>query len=147
MTFFVATFIFALDRIAKAAALGNMSDGQSIAVWPGLFHLTLVLNEGTAFGLIKGCSAFFAAVSSIVIVFIIAYVLKNRPKDASLSVWLGLILGGAVGNLYDRAIAGSIIDFLDFRIFPVFNIADSAITVGAVMLILRMLIHNAHPRP
>ena len=132
MTFLVASLVFVLDRITKIAVASNMSYGQSIKILPNIFHFTFVLNNGTAFGLFKGANAALAILSVVAITLIIFYVLKNKAPapDLANSLALGLILGGAVGNLFDRIRFGYVIDFLDFRVWPVFNIADSAITIG-----------------
>ena len=134
MTFLVASLVFVLDRIAKIAVANNMSYGQSMDILPRIFHLTLVLNNGTAFGLFKGANAALAILSVVVIMLILFYVLKNKAMGFANSLALGLILGGALGNLFDRVKFGYVIDFLDFRVWPVFNIADSAITIGTCLL-------------
>ena len=136
MTFLIATLVFVLDRVTKIAVVSNMSYGQSIKILPDIFHFTFVLNNGTAFGLFKGANAALAALSILAIALIIFYVLKTRMMSLANSLALGLILGGAVGNLFDRMKFGRVIDFIDFRVWPVFNIADSAITTGVLILIL-----------
>lgn len=137
MTFLVAAAVFCLDRLAKFIVTGRMVHGQSVKIWPGVFHITYVLNDGTAFGLFKGYGAVFASFSLFVMAFIVIYILKNRNTGAALSLALGLILGGAAGNFVDRVFFGRVIDFFDFRIWPVFNMADSAITAGSIVLICK----------
>lgn len=139
MTLLVASFVFLLDRFTKIAAVSNLSYGQSIKILPNLFNFTLILNNGTAFGLLRGQNAALALLSVLAITLIIFYILKNKSLDPVVSLALGLILGGALGNLFDRVRFGYVIDFLDFRIWPVFNIADSAITIGMAILILKIL--------
>ena len=134
MAFFVAIAVFGIDRITKLAALGLLDPAQPINIIPGLFDITLVLNDGAAFGLFKGKAAFFIFISIAVIAAIIIYILKKRDIGKLNSIALGLILGGAFGNLVDRIIFGRVVDFLDFQIWPVFNIADSCITIGAALL-------------
>ena len=106
---------------------------------PRLFHITLVLNSGAAFGLFKGRSVFFTVSTVIVITFICFYIIRGGCKDLMTLTALGLILGGAAGNLIDRAAFGYVIDFLDFRIWPVFNIADASITIGAFILAIKLI--------
>ena len=142
MTFLVASLLFVLDRATKIVAVSNMSYGQSIKILPNIFHFTFILNNGTAFGLFKGANAMLAIFSVLVIALIIFYVLKNKALAFINSLALGLILGGALGNLFDRVRFGYVIDFLDFRIWPVFNIADSAITIGTVILAWKILRQN-----
>ena len=157
MTFLIALLVFILDRVTKIVAVSNMSYGQSIHILPNIFHFTFVLNNGTAFGLFKGANSALAVLSVLVITLIIFYVLKNKasaPDQRSgvaghfremskltfaSSLALGLILGGAIGNLFDRMRFGYVIDFIDFRIWPVFNIADSAITIGTCFLAWNIL--------
>lgn len=134
MTFFIAAVVYIIDRFTKSMIVGSVSQGESLRAIPNIFHITLVLNKGTAFGLFKTQEPFFVLLSLFVISFIILYVWKNKLRDVTLSIALGLILGGAVGNLIDRIRFGYVIDFLDFRIWPVFNIADSAITIGLAIL-------------
>ena len=117
----------------------NFSEGESVRIVPGLFHITLVLNSGAAFGLFKGRSLFFTVSTALVIVFICFYIIRGRCKDLPTLTALGLILGGAAVNLIDRILFGYVIDFLDFRIWPVFNIADASITIGAFILAVRLI--------
>ena len=137
MTFLVASILFILDRVTKIVAVSNMSYGQSIKILPNIFHFTFVLNNGTAFGLFKGANSALAVLSVLVITLIIFYVLKNKAVANSLA--LGLILGGAIGNLFDRMRFGYVIDFIDLHLWPVFNVADSCITVGAVLLFVMII--------
>jgi signal peptidase II len=138
----IAVAIVIIDRLTKYILCGNLSDGRSIKVIPGVFHLTLVFNTGSAFGLFKGWAHFFVITSVIVIALIIFYTWRCRYKDILLITALGLILGGAIGNLIDRVMFGYVIDFLDFRVWPVFNIADSSITIGAILLASKVLLNK-----
>ena len=138
--FLITVFVIVFDRLTKAFVLRNMSEGQSVKILQNIFHITLVFNTGTAFGLLKGGSLLFVPVSFLVISLIIIYIFKKRVTDVIISSALGLVLGGAIGNLFDRIEFGHVIDFLDFRIWPVFNIADSCITVGAFLLILKIIL-------
>ncbi len=139
MALFVAAVIYILDRLTKSIIIAGLSQSQSVMVIPNIFHITLILNKGTAFGLFKNQSIFFVLLSLLVISVIILYICKNKLRNIILSIALGLILGGAVGNLVDRIRFGYVVDFLDFRIWPVFNIADSAITIGLALLAWNIL--------
>ena len=101
---------------------------------PGVLHLTYVQNTGAAFGLFRGCAGLFIALA-VVIAGWVSVELSQRPHPTLGRVGLSLILGGAVGNLIDRARLGSVIDFIDLRVWPVFNLADSAITIGVGLLL------------
>ncbi len=135
----VSSFVVIVDRLTKYILFRNLSLGESVGVVPGLFHITLVLNSGAAFGLFKGRSVFFTVSTALVMVFICFYIWRGGCKDLLMLTALGLILGGAAGNFIDRVLFGYVIDFLDFRIWPVFNIADASITIGAFILAVRLV--------
>jgi len=134
----ISSLVLIVDRLTKYLLLKNFSEGESVGLAPGIFHITLVLNSGAAFGIFKGRSVFFILSTALVIVLICLYIIRGGCKEMPVLVALGLILGGAAGNLIDRVMFGYVIDFLDFRIWPVFNIADASITVGAVILAVRL---------
>ena len=107
---------------------------------PGIFHLTLVENTGVAFGLFRGQGLAVTLATLAVLGGLGASALRSRPQPGRwMHLGLGLILGGAAGNLIDRARLGAVVDFLDFRVWPVFNVADSCITAGAVLVALQLL--------
>lgn len=135
MIFWVVLIILFFDRLTKILVVKNLPLSESRPVIRGYFHLTLVHNRGAAFGILKNHLYLFVLTSVIAIVLIFLDLYKHRHKNISLyNLSLVFILSGAIGNLIDRLYFGYVIDFLDFRIWPVFNIADSAITVGAVLL-------------
>ncbi len=135
---FVAISLLTLlvDQISKYVITTTMLQGQSIAVLSPVFFMTYILNPGAAFGLLANKTGFLIVVSIIVVIGIMAGY-RYLPRER---VWahiaLGLISGGALGNLIDRIRIGRVIDFLDFRVWPVFNLADTAIVIGALLLIL-----------
>lgn len=110
---------------------------------PGVFHLTLVENTGVAFGLFRGQGFAVTLATLAVLVGLGGSILRGVRPTAPPCRWmvlgLGLVLGGALGNLADRARLGAVVDFFDFRVWPVFNVADSCITVGAVLVALQLL--------
>ncbi|KPK42384.1 MAG: hypothetical protein AMJ78_02720 [Omnitrophica WOR_2 bacterium SM23_29] len=134
--FLIAGAVVIIDQITKAIALANLRYGESYSIIKKIFHLTLIQNTGAAFGLFKNQTTFFIAVSIIAIIFII-FSLSKRKAGSYLS--LALILGGAIGNLIDRIRFGYVVDFLDFRVWPVFNVADSCISIGAFLLFLLLI--------
>ena len=133
MIFIIVTAILALDQFTKFLASKNLFLNQSIPVISQVFHFTLIHNKGAAFGILKERVPLFIIASTLAIILLYLNIKKHR-KTSLYSISLGLILSGALGNLIDRLFLGYVIDFLDFRIWPVFNIADSAITVGAILL-------------
>lgn len=136
LLFSTAFCVYIVDRLAKLVAVKALSAGQSIKVLPDIFHITLVFNNGAAFGLMRDRAVFFITISAFVATFIILFAWRHKGMPALIAVSLGLILGGALGNLVDRVTFGYVIDFLDFRVWPVFNVADSAISVGVGMLVV-----------
>ncbi|PIU40558.1 MAG: signal peptidase II [Candidatus Omnitrophica bacterium CG07_land_8_20_14_0_80_50_8] len=140
----VIPFIFILDRVTKWGVLDALREGQSIPVWVGVFHFTRVNNTGAAFGILRGGAAFLALISALCVaglfaVIIRSFFIKKPAVGLAGNLALALVVSGAAGNLYDRIRYGYVIDFLDFRIWPVFNIADSAICVGIFLIILLMI--------
>ena len=131
-----------LDQLTKFFIIQNLDPGKSIEVIRGIFHLTLVHNSGAAFGILKNETPLFIATSILAAIFIVIYIKKRTRPFFLRDAGLALILGGALGNLIDRLRFGYVIDFLDFKIWPVFNIADSAVTIGACLLLLSMLEKN-----
>jgi signal peptidase II len=125
--------VLSLDQLTKFLATRYISPQQSLAIVKDVFHLTLVFNRGAAFGILRNQVPFFILTSLLAIV-LICFNLKDARYGRLYRISLALILAGAAGNLIDRIIFGHVIDFLDFRIWPVFNIADSAISIGTVML-------------
>ena len=143
MSYLIASAVFLLDQLTKKYISANLSLGQSIAVIKNIFHLSLVHNRGVAFGLFNGWQPFFIILTSLVILYIVVDLcLNSKHYGISRRIAFGLILGGACGNLLDRLRLGYIVDFLDFRIWPVFNAADSAITIGMILLGLELFIKS-----
>jgi len=142
--FIIAAVVLSLDRLAKWAVASNIALHDNVVVIPGFFNLTHVQNTGAAFGLFAESSAQWkigALVSFSVLALIIVSALlwKNSHALSTTTIGLSLILGGAMGNLWDRMVSGHVVDFLDFYMgsyhWPAFNVADSAIVVGAILLV------------
>ncbi|MBE3596261.1 MAG: signal peptidase II [Hydrogenibacillus sp.] len=133
--YLLALLVLLLDRVSKLWISARLAPGESIAVWPGVLHITAHENAGAAFGLLQGARFFFLLITVVVIFAILWYLPRAMRQSAWLAVSLALILGGALGNFVDRAATGRVIDFIDVRIihYPIFNVADSAITIGAAL--------------
>ncbi|MGH7403234.1 MAG: signal peptidase II [Candidatus Rokuibacteriota bacterium] len=149
-----ALVILIFDAVTKHLALQHLSPGRPVSVIDGFFSLTLVMNPGLAFGMLAGTPAgwrWLVASLSIVALAVLAVVgLRMLSMGGCLTpLALGLIFGGAVGNLIDRGRFGAVVDFLDFYWrgyhWPAFNVADSAISVGVTLLALRMLTAPSSP--
>jgi signal peptidase II len=138
-----AILVLFLDQLSKHLATKNLIVNQSVPIIKGIFHLTLIHNRGAAFGILKNQMPLFISISLFSIILICFNLKKNMIKENIVfNISLALILGGALGNLIDRLFLGYVIDFLDFRIWPVFNVADSAITIGAILLGWSMLVQK-----
>lgn len=141
--FVLAAVILILDQASKFIIGRVMLLGGSFPVIENVFHLTHVQNKGAAFGLFPNQTLFFIGITLFTILLILFFHQRLSKKGSSLSWALGLILGGALGNLIDRIRLKAVIDFLDFRLkghhWPSFNIADSAITIGAIILLFSVL--------
>lgn len=133
MVFIIVTAILFFDQLSKFILTKYLAQNQSIPVINGVFHLTLIYNRGAAFGILRNQVPLFIVTSIFAVILIYCAIKKNSHRKLY-SLALCLILAGALGNLADRLFFGYVIDFLDFRIWPVFNLADSAITIGAVLL-------------
>jgi signal peptidase II len=131
-----------LDQVVKAWARGAMRIGEAIAVpWPGVFELKLVYNEGVAFGLLAGKGALMTPFAVLIAVLVTGYLVKHPQESRLNHAAYGLLVAGALGNLIDRLKDQRVTDMFWFRLinFPVFNIADAAITVGAILLMFGWL--------
>lgn len=128
-----------LDQFSKYIVVENMALGESIPIIEEVFHLTYILNPGAAFGMFAHNRLFFIAIAVIVIGIIIWERREILASPWEVKAGCGLFLGGAIGNLIDRARQGLVIDFFDFRIWPVFNIADIAICIGVGLIIWNLL--------
>jgi signal peptidase II len=129
-----ALLIIALDQVSKYAIKIFLRPYDSIEVIKGIFNITYVQNSGAAFSILKGKTHFFTITTLLVIIAIIYAIIKLPTKKRGIRVLLALVLGGAVGNLIDRLRYGYVVDFLDFRIWPVFNVADMAIVISVLIL-------------
>jgi len=135
---FIAGIVFFIDQLTKLFIRQNFQIGESIPVVNNFFHITRVQNRGAAFGLMPEQHLLLILVALFVVVFLALYFWRKQPKGILMRISLGTILGGAVGNLTDRLFIGNVTDFLDFCIWPVFNIADSAIVVGIVLILVSL---------
>jgi signal peptidase II len=140
----IAAIVVLVDRLTKAVVADRISLHDSVDVVPGIFRLTHVQNQGAAFGLFSDSSfpwkvALLILFSIAALAVVSALLWKNGDALNATAIALSLVFGGAVGNLWDRVASGRVIDFLDFYLgqhhWPAFNIADSAIVVGALLLL------------
>jgi signal peptidase II len=144
----IAGLVILLDQLTKSWVMATMRLHDAYPVIDGFFNIIYVRNPGAAFGFLAGASplfrsVFFLAVTLAAILLILYYLRQTRIEEISLVLSLALILAGAVGNLIDRIRFGEVVDFLDVYVgahhWPAFNVADSAITTGASLLMILLL--------
>jgi signal peptidase II len=134
-----AAAVYLLDRLTKVLAEHHLAHHPSVDLIPGVLRLTYTTNPGGAFGLFGNAPYLFLGATLLVCAAIV--IASFGANSLPLSIGLGLVLGGALGNLTDRIVRGSglsgrVVDFIDFRVWPVFNLADASIVIGAALLIL-----------
>jgi signal peptidase II len=140
----VAGAVVVLDQLTKTWALHHLRDGPHHVIWT--LRLNLTFNTGVAFSEARGSTPVVTVIALVVVALLL--VIARRTSGTLTAIILGLIIGGALGNLVDRLIrhhAGGVIDFIDFQWWPVFNVADAAITVGVVMAVIRSIAGSAAP--
>jgi signal peptidase II len=144
----IAVFVVLLDRMTKLAVARNISLHDNIQIIPDFFRITHVENRGAAFGLFADSPsewkiAMLVLFSVVALVIVSTLLWRNSRSMNTTGIGLSLILGGAVGNLWDRLLSGRVVDFLLFYVgeyqWPAFNVADSAIVVGAGLLVIEIL--------
>ncbi|MFH0731350.1 MAG: signal peptidase II [Candidatus Omnitrophota bacterium] len=134
----IATILF-LDQVSKYLVIKYIGLNANFVIINKAFFITPILNTGGGFGILPGETPIFILASFLTIICIVFVLLKRNNRELIFLYSVSMILAGALGNLIDRLRFGAVVDFLDFRIWPVFNIADSAITIGAVFLIWHLL--------
>ncbi|MGE0992520.1 lipoprotein signal peptidase LspA [Bacillus sp. GMa5/2] len=142
----IALFVTAIDQISKWLIVKNMELGTSIPIIDNVLYITSHRNRGAAWGILENKMWFFYIITVVFVVFIVFYMKKYAKTDKLLGISLGLILGGAIGNFIDRVFRQEVVDFIHVYIFsynyPVFNIADSALCIGVVLIIIQTLLEG-----
>lgn len=138
----IILLVLALDLVSKYLAQTYLASTAALSIIPNFFELTYVINTGAAWSILEGQRTFFIVLSSAVSIGLIYYLIKEKEPLMSLAV--SLMLAGTVGNLYDRLFFGFVRDMLSFNFFgyqyPVFNIADSALVIGVILIIVDTVI-------
>ncbi|MFH1825639.1 MAG: signal peptidase II [Candidatus Firestonebacteria bacterium] len=146
--------VILLDQIIKLFIQQKLELNESLAIIPNIFHITYIRNKGAAFGLLSNLPEairipFFIITGIVFLIFIIYYFKRILEQNTSIKFSFSLITGGAIGNFIDRVRFGEVIDFIEVGLsekykWPVFNLADSAITIGVVLLILHLIKNKKH---
>ena len=142
----VALAAVVADQVTKHVVADNLRLGQGVRV-VGPFTIRHVENSGIAFGLFSNATAAVIVVTALAIGWMLAYFARSGARHPVLPVALGLVIGGSVSNLADRVRLGFVTDFLDFRYWPAFNLADSCIVVGVGILLAALVLTEREPRP
>lgn len=145
--YIIAVAILIIDFITKKLIVHNLELNEEVSVIGNFFLITSHRNRGAAFGILQEQRAFFIIVTIIIVAAIIWYARSVRKTGSAwLLTGLGLVLGGAIGNFIDRARFGEVVDFFKFNFgsytFPIFNVADSAIVVGVILILIDTLLHT-----
>lgn len=139
-----------IDQITKWLVVRNMEIGESIPIIDGFFYLTSHRNSGAAWGILQNQMIFFYIITVLFIGIAVFYMQKYAKDNKLLGISLGIILGGAIGNFIDRLLFQEVVDFLDFYLFnynfPIFNIADSALTIGVILLLIVTIIDERNEK-
>ncbi|QQE80722.1 signal peptidase II [Alicyclobacillus sp. SO9] len=140
MIYLLAALVFAADQVIKWEVRSHMAITQSIPVFPPVLYLDYIRNSGGAFGILPHFRILFVLVAMVVIAAVIYVDVRYKPVLWT-RIGLGLLLGGALGNMWDRIVFGNVTDYMYLQIihFPIFNLADVMIDVGVIMLLIRSL--------
>lgn len=139
MLLFISLTVLIIDQFSKFLVKTNMTEMESIPLILNVFHLTYLNNPGAAFSMLEGKTPFFIVVTMLAAAVSIYFYYRVDAKKIWLRAGIALALGGALGNLIDRLRFGKVVDFFDFRIWPVFNVADCAIVVGVALICWELL--------
>lgn len=144
LPFLIAVLAVVLDQVTKYIALTHLKPVGSVPVIGGVFHFTFTTNPGAAFSLFAAEDQrwIFMLVSSVAIVLMTAYLLIDKSSTPLFRAAIGMVLGGGIGNMIDRIVAGEVVDFLDFCLinFPIFNVADCFVCIGTGLLLLAFIL-------
>lgn len=140
--FLIAIAAVVLDQLSKWATVENIGLGETVSAHNPLFSFTYLRNNGAAWSILEGKMWFFYLITFVAVVVVSYLLVKNYRKSVWLSVGLAFILGGAVGNFIDRIRLGYVVDMvqLDFINFPIFNVADSFLTVGVICVFIYIIL-------
>ena len=137
----ISLVLIGADQAIKYLVINNIALTDTIEVIPDVLNIVYVKNTGAAFSILSGRTYILSIVSFVVCVALVWYLIKKKPSSKLLLVSLGMILGGAAGNLIDRVARQFVVDYIEvcFITFPVFNLADMAITIGAALLMIYVI--------
>lgn len=139
----VTLLILIIDQLTKYIIATSMKLGDSVAVLPGFLNITSHRNDGAAWGILSGKMGFFYVVTVVILVVLIVFYIREAKHNLFMQLALSLLFAGALGNFIDRVLHGEVVDFIDTYIlgydFPIFNVADSSLTIGVILIIIALL--------
>jgi len=145
---FIIVIAFILDQVSKILVMNNLKINGSIDVIKNFFRITYSHNDGAAFGMFGGKTIFIVVVSILVLAYLLFELFYHKKRNLLVDISTSLIVGGLLGNLFDRLYFGYVRDFLDFKIFnydfAIFNLADTFIVVGAVLFLIGVILEERH---
>jgi signal peptidase II len=137
----ITSIVILIDQYTKYIVRHNFIEGKSVKLLNNVVYLTYVKNQGAAFGMLQGGRWIFVAIALIVIVFMLLSI-KFIVANNVLLIGSSLLMGGIIGNAIDRVFLGFVTDFIDFRFWPVFNVADSAVDIGLGIIVLYFVLYE-----
>lgn len=141
MYFIIIAVIIILDQFIKYLIQANIDLNHTIPIIDGVFHITYIQNTGAAFSILQNQTMLLIVMPFIITIIVLFYILKKRKTEHwALLLSMSLIAGGGIGNLIDRIAYGYVVDFFDFRVFPIFNVADISVCVGCGLLVIYMFL-------
>jgi len=145
--YFIALIVIAIDQLTKWLVATNMKIGESITIIPNILYITSHRNRGAAWGILQGQLWLFYLITVVVVIGLVIYIQRLPREERLFGVALGLMLGGAIGNFIDRLVRKEVVDFIHTYIFtydfPIFNIADSALSIGVALVFLQTFVMGA----
>lgn len=143
LSLIVAIVILIIDQLTKKIITATMNIGDSYEVIPHFLNITSHRNNGAAWGILSGKMGFFYIITLIILAVLIIFYIKETKYNAFMQVAISLLFAGALGNFIDRLFNGEVVDFIDINIFgydfPIFNIADSSLTIGVIFVIIALV--------
>ncbi|AXN40463.1 signal peptidase II [Peribacillus butanolivorans] len=148
--YLIALLVIAFDQLTKWMIVKKMEYGESIEIIENLLYITSHRNRGAAWGILQGQMWFFYIITIAVIIGLVYYIQKMAKESRLLGVSLALMLGGAIGNFIDRVVRQEVVDFVHTYIFsysfPVFNVADAALSIGVGLLVIHMFLEEKNAK-
>ncbi|MFT8314686.1 MAG: signal peptidase II [Clostridium sp.] len=141
MEIIIIIIVNIIDRLSKIWALKTLKDNNDVVIIKNIFSLSYLENRGAAWGIFQGKTNFLLVITVAVVIGIIYFIFKYKPKNKLMRISLSFIIGGALGNMYDRLVNKYVVDFIYFHYkdvysFPTFNVADMSVVVGTILLAL-----------